>query len=74
MQHHGVGMVVQVVSDLGIKLCATQCDPELIKRRKDTSVDSSEVVIDTRDGLCGKVIAQDRMGQSTLTSPKVEHA
>ena len=37
-------------------------------------MDTSEVVIDTPDVLCGEVIAQDRVGQSTLASPKVEHA
>ena len=42
--------------------------------RADTSMDTLEVVIDSRDVLCGEVIAQNRLGQSTLASPKVERA
>ena len=37
-------------------------------------MDTPEVVIDTRDVLCGEVIAQDWVGHSTLASPQVEHA
>ena len=51
MQHDGVRMAVQVVGDPGIELCAAQCHRELIGRRTDISMDTPEVVIDTRDVL-----------------------
>jgi hypothetical protein len=72
MQYDGIRMTAQIVGGPGIELRAAQCHHELIGRRADRSMETLEVVIDPRDVLCGQVIAQDGLGQSTLASPEVE--